>query len=109
NNALTQDWAAEFYNFNGVHYPQGFYRQKLGWNGHNGKDYAAWPDNNAYAAGDGVVTWADWGNKHPWISEGGIVTMIDHGSFYTVYAHLNDNNMVTVGQRVKAGQVVGKI
>lgn len=108
-NAVTQPWGAEFYNFNGVSYPQGFYRQKLGWYGHNGIDYSFGPDRNVYAAGDGVVTFADWGNKHPWVNEGGIVTMIDHGTFYTVYAHQYENDKIKVGQRVKAGQVIGTI
>jgi ribosomal protein L27 len=108
-NKVSQAWGAEFYHFNGTDYPHGFYRQKLGWYGHNGIDYEYGPDRNVYAAGDGVVVWADWGNTHSWFNEGGIVTMIDHGDFYTVYAHQDENDKVKVGQRVSAGQIIGTI
>ena len=109
NNPVTQAWGAEFTEYAGQTFPRGFYRQNYGWNGHNGIDYAYGPDRNVYAAGDGVVVWADWAPRDSLYSGGGIVTEIDHGTFSTVYAHLNDNNMVKRGQRVKAGQIVGKI
>lgn len=110
-NPVTQPWGAEFYNFNGKHYPDGFYRTKYKWHGHNGIDYSFGPDRNVYAAAAGTVVFADWGYKQAlgWFPDGGIVTMIDHGDFYTVYAHQYENDKVRAGRKVTAGQIIGTI
>lgn len=71
---------------------------------HDGLDFSAPTGTEVYAAGDGVVESASrssygYGNK----------IIIDHGYGYkTVYAHLNNYN-IRKGQKVKRGQVIGKV
>ncbi len=71
---------------------------------HDGLDFSAPTGTDVYAAGDGVIESASrsgygYGNK----------IIVDHGYGYkTVYAHLNSFD-VRRGQKVKRGQVIGKV
>lgn len=71
---------------------------------HEGIDFSAPTGTDVYAAGDGVVvqnTRSNYGY--------GNILKIDHGYGYmTVYAHLH-KNLVRRGQKVKRGQVIGKV
>jgi len=70
---------------------------------HKGVDLYQAPGSKIYAADGGVVTWAGWNNSM------GNYVVIDHGGLYeTVYAHCS-KLLVTVGQTVAQGQVVGLI
>jgi len=69
---------------------------------HSGQDFAAPIGTDIYATADGVVErveTSNWGY--------GRVVMVDHGfGFKTLYAHMNSFN-VTLGQKIKRGQVIG--
>jgi murein DD-endopeptidase MepM/ murein hydrolase activator NlpD len=68
---------------------------------HTGMDYAAGTGVAIAAAGPGIVIWAGPRGGY------GNAVVIDHGKgLATLYAHQSRVN-VTVGQRVKTGQVIG--
>ncbi|NLB13431.1 MAG: peptidoglycan DD-metalloendopeptidase family protein [Gammaproteobacteria bacterium] len=70
---------------------------------HRGVDFAGPRGSEIYTVADGVVQFAGRSNGY------GNTVEIDHGNGYmTRYAH-NDKNLVTVGDRVKAGQVIAKM
>ncbi len=70
---------------------------------HTGIDLAAPKGTPIYATGDGVIKKADWESGY------GKIIIINHGFGYeTWYAHLNDYD-VRVGQKVKRGEVIGKV
>jgi len=74
------------------------------WQTHAALDIVGSPGEAVYACRDGEVAdaWSDrlWGN----------VITIDHGDGYqSTYAGLNTLNMVSVGERVRAGQVIGSV
>ena len=76
---------------------------------HKGNDYAAPGGSKVYAPGGGVVTVAGYGSE---ADDGGYGNWveIDHGGGYrTRYGHLADEQLVKVGQRVEAGQVIAKV
>ncbi|MGM7776145.1 M23 family metallopeptidase [Arthrobacter sp. KNU-44] len=104
---VTQDWAQEFYNFNGTLYPNGFYRS-LGWNGHNGIDYGCFEGDPVEAVCDGVIEYVGPGNNHPLLTGGGNTILLrnDELGMRFEYLHLSQQN-VFAGQRVKVGQVIG--
>jgi len=87
-------------------------------NGHAGKDLKAKIGTPIYAIADGTVLYAGWcedlpgsGNVRQWLlyyNFGGIVTVIQHDGWISVTAHQSSNDEVQVGQRVKAGQLIGK-
>lgn len=87
-------------------------------NGHAGKDLKAKIGTPLYAIADGTVLYAGWcedlpgtGNVRRWLlyyNFGGIVTVIQHQGWISITAHQSSNDEVTVGQRVKAGQLIGK-
>ncbi|MGH8826411.1 MAG: peptidoglycan DD-metalloendopeptidase family protein [Jiangellaceae bacterium] len=73
---------------------------------HTGLDFGL-GDGNIYAADSGTVVEAKWNNAY------GNMVVIDHGEFNgyrltTMYAH-QPGLMVTEGQRVEKGQVIGRI
>jgi murein DD-endopeptidase MepM/ murein hydrolase activator NlpD len=71
---------------------------------HHGMDFSAETGTAIYATGDGEVFRADTKS-----SGFGKHIRIDHGYGYiTIYAHLNDYN-VTVGQKVKRGDLIGYV
>lgn len=68
---------------------------------HTGVDFAGPLNAEILAVADGVVTWS---GKRP---QYGNTVEVDHGNGYlTRYAH-NKENRVNVGQRIKAGDVLG--
>ncbi|MBK8290925.1 MAG: M23 family metallopeptidase [Flammeovirgaceae bacterium] len=70
---------------------------------HNGLDFTAPAGSPVYATGDGRVEYAQFSTSY------GNVVYIDHGyQFETRYAHLT-KFIVTKGQRVKRGQVIGYV
>lgn len=69
--------------------------------GHGGTDIGAGNGLEIYAAADGIVTEAAWGNTGY-----GYYVVIDHGSGYqTLYAHCHEI-FVEVGEEVVAGQII---
>ncbi|MGI9236901.1 MAG: M23 family metallopeptidase, partial [Woeseiaceae bacterium] len=67
---------------------------------HTGVDFAGTMGAEIIAVADGVVTWAS--DRYGY----GIMVEINHGSGYsTRYAH-NSENLVSVGDEVKKGQIV---
>jgi murein DD-endopeptidase MepM/ murein hydrolase activator NlpD len=70
---------------------------------HAGMDFSANIGTPIYATGNGVVKKAGWESGY------GKLVIINHGFGYeTWYAHLNDYD-VRVGQKVKRGEVIGKV
>jgi murein DD-endopeptidase MepM/ murein hydrolase activator NlpD len=71
---------------------------------HNGLDFVAAVGKNVHATGDGTVTFVQnsrtgYGNE----------IVIDHAfGFRSRYAHLNEI-LVTEGQKVRRGQIIGKV
>jgi murein DD-endopeptidase MepM/ murein hydrolase activator NlpD len=70
---------------------------------HTGMDFRAETGDPARATADGTVTIAAWQGGY------GKMVEVDHGNgLATRYAHLSEI-VVKVGQRVRAGQIVGKV
>jgi murein DD-endopeptidase MepM/ murein hydrolase activator NlpD len=70
---------------------------------HNGLDFVAPYASPIYATGDGMVTYANGGTTY------GNVVFVSHGyGFETRYAHMS-KFIVSVGQKVKRGQVLGYV
>ena len=70
---------------------------------HEGMDFSAPIGTEVYATGNGTVVKADWDGSY-----GNLIT-IDHGYNYTTrYAHLSEI-LVKNGQRVKRGDLIGRI
>jgi murein DD-endopeptidase MepM/ murein hydrolase activator NlpD len=71
------------------------------WNaGHRGVDLAGWAGEPVLSAGDGVVTFAG-------MLGGRGVVVVSHGLLRTTY--LPVDSIVSVGQRVEAGEVIGTL
>lgn len=70
---------------------------------HRGVDFSGPRGSDILSVADGVVQYAGYSNGY------GNVVEIDHGNGYmTRYAH-NEENLVSVGDRVKSGQVIAKM
>jgi murein DD-endopeptidase MepM/ murein hydrolase activator NlpD len=70
---------------------------------HTGMDFRGDPGDPARATADGTVTIAAWQGGY------GKMVEVDHGNgLATRYAHLSEI-IVKVGQRVRAGHIVGKV
>ena len=70
---------------------------------HSGIDISASPGTSIQATADGVVSYSGW------TQNSGYVVAIEHGlGFSTIYAH-NKKNIVSVGQKVKRGEVIGYV
>lgn len=70
---------------------------------HAGIDIAGRPGDKIRATADGIVVFAGWGQE---MGGYGKVVVIDHGFGYqTRYAH-NQDLLVSVGQKVRRGQVI---
>ena len=70
---------------------------------HEGLDIASFPGSPVYAPGAGVVMFSGYKQGY------GKVIVVDHGyQLSTLYGHLSDM-MVSKGQKVKRGQVIGAI
>ena len=73
------------------------------WKFHSGLDLAAPRGTPIYAPGDGVVRTAGWNQGY------GRMIEIDHGfGLVSRYAH-NSTLAVTVGQRVRRGQLISRV
>jgi murein DD-endopeptidase MepM/ murein hydrolase activator NlpD len=71
---------------------------------HQGIDYDGNFGDDIRAVGAGRVVKAGW-----WANGYGISVLVNHGgNFYSHYAHMQ-HDYVAVGQRVKAGQVIGEV
>jgi hypothetical protein len=102
---ITQRFGADFQQSDGRWY----YKQVLGYNGHNGDDYAAPVGTPVYAADDGVVAFEGWGQNHSWMgAAAGICVLINNGGVYSGYAHLSSTS-VSKGQTVSKGQLIGTV
>lgn len=100
---MSQRFGADFRTGDGRWY----YKQVLGYQGHNGNDYATAHNSPVYAADEGVVAFEGWGQNHSWMgTPAGICVMINHGGLYGGYAHLS-STVVNKGQRVVKGQLIG--
>ena len=114
-------WFARPIASDSVNYPLGSYRYGSDYSGqmniHAGIDIDAMENTPVLAAGPGVVVWADWGlfNFIPGYENDpyGIAVAIKHDfgynnePLYTLYAHLNAQNSLFVGQHVQTGDVLG--
>ncbi|MDE6357548.1 MAG: M23 family metallopeptidase, partial [Eubacteriales bacterium] len=70
---------------------------------HKGVDFACAYGTPIKASDGGTVVYSGWGNGY------GNMVKIDHGNgFYTVYGH-NSKNVVSVGQKVAQGEVIGYV
>ena len=70
---------------------------------HNGLDFAAPVRSPIYATGDGMVTYVSGGTTY------GNVVFVNHGyGFETRYGHMSQY-IVSVGQSVKRGQILGYV
>jgi septal ring factor EnvC (AmiA/AmiB activator) len=102
---ITQRFGADFQQSDGRWY----YKQVLGYNGHNGDDYAAPIGTPVYAADEGTVTYEGWGQNHSWMgAAAGICVLLNNGGVYSGYAHLN-GTVVNKGQHVNKGQLLGYV
>ncbi|HEX8939607.1 MAG TPA: M23 family metallopeptidase [Candidatus Limnocylindrales bacterium] len=82
----------------------GNYVSQYFWSGHQAIDIAAQYGSPVVAAAAGTVIWAGWRDNG-----GGYQVYVSHGSgLFTTYNHLSAIT-VGVGQRVGAGQQVGRI
>lgn len=70
---------------------------------HKGIDFAAPTGTPVYAAGDGVITFSGWRGGY-----GKYVSVKHNGTYTTAYAHLSAIG-VKNGQRVKQGQIIGRV
>lgn len=68
---------------------------------HSGVDIKTRPNDNVLAAFDGVVT-----RSGPYFGYGNCIVIRHAYGFETLYSH-QSRNLVKVGQKVKAGQVIG--
>jgi hypothetical protein len=107
---VTQPWAAEFDDWDGdgiVDIPGGFYHS-IGWFGHNGIDYGCFDGDPVEAIADGVIEFAGDAANHYLLSGGGnaILQRIPEYGVWAEYLH-HSRLIVTEGQAVKKGQVIG--
>lgn len=71
--------------------------------GHEGWDFAAALNDPIYACADGVIA------ERYFDQDYGNLIVLDHqNGFKTLYAHMNTLSPLTIGTRVKAGDVIGK-
>jgi hypothetical protein len=102
---VTQRFGADFRQSDGRWY----YKQVLGYQGHNGDDYAAPGRTPIKAADEGTITFEGWGQNHSWMgAPAGICVLINNGGVYSGYAHMVATT-VNKGQRVSKGQVIGYV
>lgn len=74
---------------------------RRGGRSHTGVDIKTKPNDEILAAFDGVVT-----QSGPYYAYGNVIRIKHHNGIETVYSH-NSKNLVKVGDKVKAGQVIG--
>lgn len=77
-----------------------------GYHGYNGVDLATYPGAEIYASADGTVLISRTGS---WAGGFGNYIVVEHSNgSQTLYAH-NSSNIVSAGQRVVQGQVIGYV
>ncbi|HOJ52884.1 MAG TPA: peptidoglycan DD-metalloendopeptidase family protein [Syntrophales bacterium] len=74
------------------------------WEFHSGLDISAPAGTPVKATADGVVSFSGWGGPH-----GGNVVVIAHGFGYSTYYAHNQRIIVSLGQRVKRGEVIAYV
>jgi len=85
------------------------YYKQFGQKGHNGIDYGQNTGTTIYAAESGTIYFEGFGQNNAWLGAvAGISVLIDHGKFYTGYAHMQ-NTVINRGQKVSKGQVIGYV
>jgi murein DD-endopeptidase MepM/ murein hydrolase activator NlpD len=72
------------------------------WFCHKGMDIAADEGTAVRAVAGGVVRFAGWSDKGY-----GYMVVVDHGSYQTLYAHLQQTPSVSTGQTIAGGTVIG--
>jgi len=83
------------------------YYAKYGQLGHNGWDIAVNTGTPVVASADGTIYFEGWGQNSSWVGAvAGIAVLINHSDSFTGYAHLS-STIVSKGQRVSQGQVIG--
>ena len=103
------DWQKNISQLFGVN--KRIYEPNFGIPGHNGFDYVVRNDKLGYgepilAAHDGIVEELKYETE--WRTKGsGIYLLSEDGSFYTIYWHLSEIQVV-IGQKVKTGEVIGQ-
>lgn len=76
-----------------------------GYPGHRGADYAAPEGTPILAAHDGRVRFSGWDDRGGWM----VYLTAPDGSSETSYQHMVNAPSVSPGQRVSAGQVLGRV
>ena len=71
---------------------------------HKGVDFSAGMGTPIMAAGDGVVTFKGWQGGY-----GNFVTIKHNDKYETAYGHISRFGKITVGSRVKQGQVIAYV
>jgi len=104
--AISQEFGNDF-QINPPKDNRWYYKDTLGYQGHNGKDYKSPVGTEVRAAADGVIHFEGDGSRHSWMgSVAGICVLIKHSDIFTGYAHLK-STVINQGQTVKAGQLIG--
>jgi murein DD-endopeptidase MepM/ murein hydrolase activator NlpD len=80
-------------------------RQWINYDGHNGYDYDI-VYQPVLAAAAGTVAYAAWESADPYFGYGQMILIKHAHGYETLYGHLS-RILVTVGQKVKAGQKIG--
>ena len=91
--------------------------------GHTGMDFGVNVGTPVRAAAAGTVLWAGWSQALGWPNpyyiaidfdgpangdqSAGIVVVIDHGTYATLYAHLNQTGL-NPGDKVAEGEIIGQ-
>lgn len=82
--------------------PDGRWTDPIHW----GIDWGAPAGTPIYAAHDGTVTWSGWDHSY---YGGGWQIQITNGEYATWYLHMQAQSPVSVGTRVKRGQLIGYV
>ena len=71
---------------------------------HRGVDFAAPTGTPIFAAGDGTVTFKGWKGGY-----GNFVEIRHNGTYSTAYGHISRFGKISVGNRVKQGQIIAYV
>lgn len=77
--------------------------------GHGGLDLKAEAGTDVMAMGDGMVLFAGWDDRYGWTVVIGHGNTDDGRSLITLYAHLQDQPSLLMGQLVSTGDVIGQV
>lgn len=76
---------------------------------HEGLDLKQPEGTDVLAAGDGIVLFAGWDDSYGWTVVIGHGNNSDGQSIITMYAHMQNQPSLLMGQLVTAGQVIGQV